>query len=497
MTKEPNILLVEPKTRTSYPPLGLMKIATYHKMRGDVVKFVVGKDRAQREKYWDKIYITSVFTYDFESLVDTIQFYRENNFENAKNISVGGISATLLAKKLTERTGIVPHRGLLDAHDPELERAARSNAELAYLLGCDGGACIDNLPPDYGIFEDVTTRYAKIVDNSFFFFATKGCPNKCSFCAVKRLEPVYRDYIPLMPRIDFIRKRWGDRAGLLLLDNNIAASASYERIIDEIRDCGFGRGQKMATRANGRTIYKQRYVDFNQGVDLRLMTRAKMEKMAEIAIKPLRLAFDEASLADEYENKARMAIDCGIDNISNYMLFNFKDTPSDLYQRFLVNLRILADNPTAKIFSFPMRYSPINRTDRTFIGEHWTRRQVRAMQLILNATHGIVSHKLPFFHHAFGNDEEHFHRLLLYPQHYIINREFYEKNENGGLNIAEWERQYSALGATSRARLHEILIDCPLRDVSHTSSAKLNDMLLHYVGEHSRILERGEGLSLS
>ena len=490
MTQEPNILLVEPKTRTSYPPLGLMKIATYHKMRGDVVKFVVGKDRAQREKYWDRIYITSVFTYDFETLIDTIQFYREDNFENASRIMVGGISATLLAKQLAERTGLTPHLGLLDTPDPELEEAAVSNAELAYLLQCDGGPCIDNLPPDYGIFDGVTTRYAKIVDNSFFFFATKGCPNKCSFCAVQRLEPVYRDYIPLKPRIDYIRQRWGDRPGLLLLDNNIAASDSYERIIDEIKDCGFGRGEKMATFSNGRTVYKLRHVDFNQGVDLRLMTRPKMKKMAEIAIKPLRLAFDDAALSAEYEEKARMAIDCGIDNISNYMLFNFKDSPADLYRRFAVNLRILADHPSAKIFSFPMRYSPINRTDRTFLGKHWMRRQVRAIQLILNATHGIVSHKQPFFHHAFGEDEEHFHRLLLYPQHYIINREFYEKNENNGLNISEWERQYGKLSSGSKDELLNILQTCPLKSPPKTASMKLNDILQHYAGENSKTLER-------
>lgn len=490
MTQAPNILLVEPKTRTSYPPLGLMKIATYHKIRGDVVQFVIGKDRALSEKYWDRIYITSVFTYDFESLIDTIQFYRENNFENAKKISVGGISATLLAKALTERTGLTPHKGLLDAPDPILEQAAKNNPELAYLLQCDGGPCIDNLPPDYKIFGESAARYEKIVNNAFFFFATKGCPNKCAFCAVKKLEPTYRDYIPIKPRIDYIRNRWGDRQGLLLLDNNIAASNSYERIIDEIKDCGFARGDKLTCSYNGRTFYKQRYVDFNQGVDLRLMTSEKMKKMAEIAIKPLRLAFDSVDLSAEYEHKARMAIECGIDNISNYMLFNFKDTPSDLYRRFMVNINILADHPTAKIFSFPMRYSPITRTDRTFIGENWTRRQIRAIQLILNATHGIVSHKLPFFYHAFGNDESHFLRLLIYPQHYIINREYYETNDNDVFNIFEFERQHHRLSTTEKQRLNEILQVCPIREIPHTANIKINNILQHYKNENSKTLEK-------
>jgi hypothetical protein len=35
-----------------------------------------------------------------------------------------------------------------------------------------------------------------------------------------------------------------------------------------------------------------RYIDFNQGIDARLMTSAKMKKLAEVNIRPLRIAFD-------------------------------------------------------------------------------------------------------------------------------------------------------------------------------------------------------------
>lgn len=36
------VLLVEPAYRNKYPPLGLMKLATYHRMRGDHVRFFKG-----------------------------------------------------------------------------------------------------------------------------------------------------------------------------------------------------------------------------------------------------------------------------------------------------------------------------------------------------------------------------------------------------------------------------------------------------------------------
>ncbi|KAA6309492.1 hypothetical protein EZS27_039024, partial [termite gut metagenome] len=37
-----NILLIEPNYKNKYPPIGLMKLATYHRLLGDNVRFYKG-----------------------------------------------------------------------------------------------------------------------------------------------------------------------------------------------------------------------------------------------------------------------------------------------------------------------------------------------------------------------------------------------------------------------------------------------------------------------
>jgi hypothetical protein len=116
--------------------------------------------------------------------------------------------------------------------------------------------------------------------------------------------------------------------------------------------------------------------------------------------------------------------------MSNYMLYNFHDSPADLYERMRLNVT-LNEQLGLRIWSFPMRYQPTDLPERSFIGEKWTRYQLRSMQIILQATHGVVSGAPQFFNRAFGETSDDYVDLLLHPHHFIFNRDYYEFGEGG------------------------------------------------------------------
>ena len=54
-------LLVEPDYKNKYPPIGLMKIATYHRRKEDYVEFYKGKAPYTTIVNFDRVYITTLF----------------------------------------------------------------------------------------------------------------------------------------------------------------------------------------------------------------------------------------------------------------------------------------------------------------------------------------------------------------------------------------------------------------------------------------------------
>ena len=149
-----------------------------------------------------------------------------------------------------------------------------------------------------------------------------------------------------------------------------------------------------------------------------------LKGLSTICISPLRIAFDHLGLRKPYEKSIREAAQHDITSLSNYMLYNFHDTPDDLYHRLILNIK-LNNELGIRIWSFPMRYQPVNLKDRSFVGKNWNRYFLRSFQVILQATRGVVTGNPDFFFAAFGSSVGEFRQLLLMPHEFIFNRNHY------------------------------------------------------------------------
>ena len=501
------VLLVEPDYKNKYPPMGLMKISTYHKMLGDEVCFVKGVDPNVDAAVWDRIYITTLFTFDFSISAETILHYMRL-VDDVSSLYVGGIMASLMPESIVEATGIDRSHILTGLF---------TNTSV---VGDNNDINVDQLPLDYDILEDVNYKYP--AGDNYFAYTTRGCPNHCSFCAVPILEPNFHVTNNIVEQIKVIDQKYGPKQHLLLLDNNVLNTPNLESLVDDLCAAGFGRGAKyvdpgtynivMMRYHNGdRAEFldkkmiayldkfkkrikspekldiflqivigaedaedyagymlehedelspivekyrsktpKARYLDFNQGVDGRKINDDNMTQLARLAIKPLRIAFDDIKLKDTYCAAVRTAHRHGIKEISNYILFNYKDKPEDLYERLKINIELNRELGI-QIFSFPMKYSPINRTDRSYIGVNWTKKSIRAISAILQVTKGVVAAGSDFFYKAFGNTLEEYFELLAMPRELIMFRHHFE--ENG--TTAAWKKLYQAMSDEQKKKLME------------------------------------------
>lgn len=508
------ILLVEPDYDNKYPPIGLMKIATYHRNKGDFVEFFKGKAPYSTISKVDRIYVTTLFTFYFDLTVDTIKHYLK--YVSVDFVYVGGILATLMPSQLQEATGIT--------------HLLTGQLVSSTVLGYDDDVNVDILPLDYDILDDISYQYG--MDNNFFSYTTRGCPRKCTFCGVKTLEPVFRTTNHLKDQISYVRDRFGDKRNILLMDNNVLCSPDLERICKDLNDLGFKKDCATYVPENPAKLYfnkikrrqetqnttwlitdrfvkylesfvkrikrdtvkssliriieecksqdmavevlvkhrneieqivekyrakkaLQRYVDFNQGIDARLLTDERMALLSTLPLRPFRLAYDSIDTTEEYYRAFETAYRYGIRHFSNYMLYNFTDTPGDLWERAHNNILLYNKYPDVAAFSFPMKYAPIDRTDRNYVGKHWWKKYLSAMNVILNVTKGVIAKEVDFFERAYGATSEEFYEILAMPNEFIKFRDFFEKN--GMINA--WRTSFRALSSGEKNELLQALSD--------------------------------------
>lgn len=457
------VLFVEPLCRSKYPPVGLMKIATSHRLAGDDVFFVRGTKSNVRALGWDRIYITTLFTYHWKKAVETIRFYQRDGAP----VLVGGILATLMPDELHAATGVEPHVGPYRGEAMLLERLVCHDKDLVSIVDYVRKWGVDALPPDYGLIGSANVPYRTMLDSSYIVRSTRGCTRHCPFCAVDRIAPEFLPAIPLTQIVRYIASRWGERCNLLLLDDNFLLSPEKEGIVDEIRSLGFAPGARLAG--------KLRHVDFNQGLDVRLLTRQTLEVLSSIALSPLRLAFDDIALGDILEERLQWAVEVGFREISVYVLYNYMDSPIDLYRRLRrisnLNLRF-----RCRIYSFPMKYIPNDAKDRQHIGPRWTRRQIRTVQCILSACHGIVPTQPEFFRVAFGRSTREFLAILQMPENYVISRSAHM--QNGA--IRQWQESFNSLTPLERRYAKRLISGGKGSISSLNSPSSIDGFLGHY-----------------
>lgn len=149
---------------------------------------------------------------------------------------------------------------------------------------------IDSLQPDY-------TIYPKIDKHTAYGFLTRGCPNKCFWCIVPKKEGAVRPYN------DVCDIALANRHNLILMDNNILACKDY------------AMAQFDKIIANG---YR---VDFNQGLDARLVDDEVARKLASMRwIHSIRFGCDTPKQITEVE-RAMSLIDSYSEKPKWYLLY--------------------------------------------------------------------------------------------------------------------------------------------------------------------------------
>ena len=228
----------------------------------------------------------------------------------AERVFVGGIAASLMFDEFIREprwAGVRFIKSLLE-QPPGL--SLQLSAEDGDFGADDfAGTPIEELVPDYSILKQIPYSYP--VRNAYFGYASRGYVRKCAFCGVPKLEGAQREMPPISGLVVGVDERFGPKKDLILMDNNVAASSRFKEVIAEIRDLGFQSGA-MFERPDSRPIKLR--VDFNQGVDARILSKTPMylKEMATICIDPLRIAFDDVGMRSVYERSVQMAADYGL-----------------------------------------------------------------------------------------------------------------------------------------------------------------------------------------
>lgn len=194
---------------------------------------------------------------------------------------------------------------------------------------------IEHIYPDYELYH---CKYA-------LGFLTRGCIRNCSYCIVREKEGYIRKNADL-------EEFWAGQERIKLLDNNFLA---YKDHIKELKHL----------------IEIDKRIDFNQGLDIRLITEENAKHLSNIRKWngiDYRFAFDFPSLEKIIRKKTRILRKNGINRGMFYVLIGYNTTPREDLRR----IRILKElGHIAYIMPYDKK-DPYQKVMRKYVNMHFS-----------------------------------------------------------------------------------------------------------------------------
>lgn len=198
-----------------------------------------------------------------------------------------------------------------------------ASSQLSYIYQYSLPNDVEHIYPDYSLYPEFTK-------NTAYGFLTRGCPNDCDFCIVSGKEG-RKSY-----KVADLNEFWSGQKRIELLDPNILACREHPDLLQQLID-------------------SKAWVNFNQGLDIRLTNEQNIALLNQIKVKEIHFAWDNAKddLKPYFEAYKALAKHKPHGRYGTvYCLTNFGSTMEENLYR-IYTLRDLGYDPYVMIYDKP------------------------------------------------------------------------------------------------------------------------------------------------